>query len=108
MSISYHRADERPPWNPTVRLNGTLPDLSEDGWTFLVLVGPTEDGEAVLQKPDNITGGVGGSVIVDWQPNELDLPPATYAIQLIGTKDDQEFTVFDDLIIRPRMTVPAP
>lgn len=104
MAITYRRADERPPWEPTVYLNGVLPDLSS-GHTFTAKIAPTAAGPATVTKTTGIVGYAAGVVQVNWVPNELDIDPGTYELQLIckRTSDNYEWSIADKLIIKERL-----
>lgn len=101
MSITYSRGDERPAWECRVIINGVADDLSA-GYTFRAVV--ASGGEAVVTKTDYIVGHPDGEVQVQWQPNELDIDEGAYTVQLTAkrTSDNHEWTVTEDLIIRPR------
>jgi hypothetical protein len=103
MSISYHQRDELPPWEPNIELNGERYDFSV-GWTFRVVISPQAGGAPELDKDAGIAGFADGVIQVNWLPDELDLDPATYDVDLIATRtsDNKEFTISDDLIIRAR------
>lgn len=107
MSISYFRGDERPPWEAAVTLNGNSDDLSS-GFTFTVRVAPADGSGTVLEKTSGAVGYADGVVQVNWFPDELDLPDGLYTVQLIcrRTSDGAEWTVGEDLIIRPRLSAP--
>jgi hypothetical protein len=103
MSISYHRNDELPAWQAEVPLNKVLVDFSV-GWTFEVRVYPDGIDTPVLTKSAGVTGYVNGVVQTHWDAGDLDLDPGLYSIQLTGSRnsDGAQWTVGDDLIIRPR------
>lgn len=102
--ISYHQADERPAWVATVTINGTGDNMSS-GYTFSVKVAASPTATAALTKTTNITGAAGGVVTVAWAPNELDIEPGLYIVQLKAsrTSDSAEWTVEDTLEIKPRL-----
>jgi len=100
--IEYHRADERPPWEPTVRVNGVYDDMTT-GFDFEVVV---RDGlrDPVLTKTTSIVGGTDGLVTVTWEPDELDIRPGAYRVLLTATRDsdDHQWTLEETLIIKAR------
>ena len=102
--ISYHQADERPAWVATVPINGTGDDMSS-GYTFQVKVAASPTATVALTKTTNITGATGGVVTVAWAPNELNLSPDLYVVQLKAsrTSDSAEWTIEDTLEILPRL-----
>jgi hypothetical protein len=105
MSLTYFRADERPAWQATVTVNGVADDLST-GHTFQVKAATAADPDtAVLTKSTGIAGAAGGVVTVSWAPNELDLEPGRYVVQLkvSRTSDAHEWTVRESMLIRPRL-----
>lgn len=104
MSLTYHRADERPAWVATVSINGATDNMSS-GYTFQVKVATSPTATVALTKTTNITGASGGQVTVAWAPNELDLEPGLYIVQLKAsrTSDSAEWTLEDTLEILPRL-----
>lgn len=102
MALSYFQRDERPAWQATITVNGVSDDYSS-GYTFTVTVAD-KTGAAVLTKTTGITGATGGVVNVAWAPDELDLDPGLYSVQLTVKRsgDLYEETVSDQLQIRQR------
>lgn len=100
MSLQYHQGDERPPWSPTITVDGTSEDYST-GYTFTVEVKKGADVE--FTKTTGITGAV-GSVVVDWATtNELStLDPGGYTafLRVRRTSDSKDITVMTSLSIR--------
>lgn len=108
MTIEYFARDERPYWEATVEVEGALEDLSA-GYTFEVNISPypvRATTVPLVTKTTGITGATAGVVTVAWAPEELDLAPATYAVQLTATRtvDGKDWTVEDQLLIKPRLT----
>ena len=102
MALSYFQRDERPAWQPTITVNGAVDDYTT-GFTFTVTV-VDKTGATVLTKTTAITGNTGGLINVDWEPDELDLDPGMYRLQLTvrRTADEHEETISEQLLIRAR------
>jgi hypothetical protein len=102
--LEYYRADERPAWQATVTVNGVADNMSS-GYTFQVKIHADGDPTTVLlTKTTNIVGAADGVVTINWVPNDLDLAPGFYGVQLKATRtsDNHEWTVADRILIRAR------
>lgn len=107
--IEYFASDERPAWQATVTIDGATEDLST-GHTFEVNIAPRHDPTVTaLTKTQGITGSAEGVVTVQWEPDDLDLDPGGYLVQITVTRtsDSYEWTIQEALNIKQRFT-PVP
>ncbi len=103
MPLAYYQSDELPAWVATISHNGTAPDFTT-GWTFRVVVTQVDAPTPVLTKTTNITGAEAGVITVAWAPNDLNVTPGAYLVQLKATRtaDSLETTIEDRIVISRR------
>lgn len=105
MSLNYFVGDELPAFEASITLNGQTVDFTS-GWAFTVKL---TQGATTVTKTSGITGSSSGTITVAWATGELNIAQGRWRLQLTATRtaDQRQFTIQDEVVIKPRTLVEA-